>query len=74
MSQVHATKVTRAQLILKSTCCSSVISVSSGPWALSLNSAHSFPAKRGRHNQPGKTAQQTCNNTRFPKRLSFDIY
>jgi len=32
-----------------------LISVSSSPWALLLKLlAHSFPAKRDRHNQPGK--------------------
>jgi len=35
-----------------------LISISSGPWALLLQLlAHSFPAKRDRHNQPGKVVQ-----------------
>jgi len=28
-----------------------------GPWALLLKLAHSFPAKRDRHNEPGKAVQ-----------------
>jgi len=32
--------------------------ISSGPWVCYLKlSAHSFPAKRDRHNQPGKVVQ-----------------
>jgi len=35
-----------------------LISISSGPWVCYLKlSAHSFPAKRDRHNQPGKVVQ-----------------
>ena len=36
---------------------SSCSKASSGGWALLLKLAHSFPAKRDRHNQPGKAVQ-----------------
>jgi len=36
---------------------SSCSKASSGTWALLLKLAHSFPAIRDRHNQPGKAVQ-----------------
>jgi len=50
-------------------------SVSSGPWVLLLKLAHSFLAKRERHNQPGKAAQKLETILAyFHKRLSFKTY
>jgi len=66
MSQVHEAKPT-----------DHLISISSGPWALLLKLAHSFSAKRDRHNQPGKTVQKLVTIgllVYFPKQLSFKIY
>jgi len=64
MSQVHEAKLT-----------DHLISVSSGPWALQLKLAHTFTAKRDRHNQPGKAVQKLVTVlVYFPKRLSFKIY
>jgi len=49
--------------------------VSSSPWALLFKLAHSFPAKRDRHNQPGKAVQKLVKIlVYFPKRLTFKIY
>ena len=64
MSQVYEAKTT-----------DHLISVSSGPWALLLKLAHSFPAKSDRHNQTGKVVQKLVTIlVYFPKWLSFKIY
>jgi len=52
-----------------------LVSVSCGLWALLLKLAHSFPARRDRHNQPGKAVQKLATIlVYFPKWLSFKIY